>query len=198
MNKSDITEGKLREALTRLGYAFFENGDYNLNIIGVRTGDESSNRFNDFIALAYKANGEWNLDTFEVTTDPGLYWLNHPMNLKGTAILAADQHKGCYKLGLHQGKYTALVQAKAVPVYRDRNLDNVVDDRGKLDTGFHGINIHRASSKHQSKQVDRWSAGCQVFADPFDFGSFIKLCEKSASLYGSRFTYTLIEEKDLQ
>ena len=55
MNKTDITVDKLREAFACLGYAFFENGNHNLNIIGIRTKDMESNSFNDFIAIAYKA-----------------------------------------------------------------------------------------------------------------------------------------------
>jgi len=197
MNKSTVTVEKLREALVRLDYAFFENGDYNLNIIGIRTEDNSSNSFNDFIAVAYKIENKWQLDIFNVTTDPGAYWLKNPMNVKGTAILAEGQHRGCYKLGEHRSIYKALVQAKPVPVYRDRNLDLSVDDKGEVDIGFHGINIHRASSRRTSTQVDKWSAGCQVFADPNDYVKFIKLCEETANRYGENITYTLIEEKGL-
>ena len=197
MKKTDITVNKLREALTRLGYAFFEYGDHNLNIIGIRTKDMESNLFNDFIAGAYKDRCQWELKVYEATTVPGVYWRKHPMNRGGTAVLVPGQHRGCYQLGMHQGKYQALVQAKKLPVYRDNNKDSTIDTDCPIDTGKHGINIHRASSKWQSKQVDKWSAGCQVLANPTDFKDFIQLCKKSAKLYGSRITYTLIEEKDL-
>ena len=91
----------------------------------------------------------------------------------------------------------AITQAEVLPVYRDNNKDSVIDTDGSIDIGFHGINIHRASSNWQSKQVNKWSAGCQVFANPNNFDYFIELCKKSTRLYGSRITYTLIEEKDL-
>jgi len=198
MNKSDITIDKLREAIDRLEYMFFESGEYNLNIIGIRTEDEKANSFNDFIAVAYKVKKLWRLDIFNVTTDPGTYWLNHPVNVKGTAILAEGQHRGCYKFGMHQGVYKALVQAKPVPVYRDRNFDSSADDKGLLDTGFHGINIHRANSRRTSIQVDKWSAGCQVHADPDEYVKFIKLCEETVRRYGENITYTLIKERDLK
>ncbi len=80
MKKTDITVHKLREALTRLGYAFFENGNHNLNIVGIRTKDLKANSFNDFIAVAYKNRGQWDLKVYEVTTDPGVYWRNYLMN----------------------------------------------------------------------------------------------------------------------
>ena len=111
MKKTDITVNKLREALARLGYAFFENGNHNLNIVGIRTKDMEANSFNDFIAVAYKDRGLWELMVYEATTDPGVYWRKHPMNRKGTAVLVPGQHRRCYKLGRHQGKYEALVQA---------------------------------------------------------------------------------------
>ena len=59
MNTSDITIEKLREACVRLGYAFVERGDYNLNIIGIRSGDTSANTFNDVMCLAFKQSGRW-------------------------------------------------------------------------------------------------------------------------------------------
>jgi len=198
MKKPEITIDKLREALLRLNYAFFESGDYNLNIIGIRTEDNTSNHFNDFIVVAYKVKKLWRLDVFSVTADPGTYWLNHPMNVKGTAVLAEGQHRGCYKLGMHQSIYKALVQAKPVPVYRDKNFDSSVDDHGDLDIGFHGINIHRANSRRTSTQVDKWSAGCQVFADPNDYVQFINLCDETVERYGDSITYTLINERDLK
>jgi len=197
MKRIDLTVNNLREALTRLSYAFFENGDYNLNIVGIRTNDIEANSFNDFIAVAYKERGQWQLETYEATTDPGVYWRKHPMNRLGTAVLATGQHRRCYQLGRHQGKYEALTQAEMLPVYRDSNKDSIIDADGAIDIGFHGINIHRASANWQSKQVHKWSAGCQVFANPNNFDYFIELCKKSTRLYGSRITYTLIEEKDL-
>ena len=72
---------------------------------------------------------------------------------KGTAVLVPGQHRRCYKLGRHQGKYEALVQAEVLQVYRDNNKDTKVDAGGPIDSGWHGINIHRASSNWQSKQV---------------------------------------------
>ncbi len=197
MNKSDITVDTLREACARLGYAFFESGDYNLNIIGIRSADASSNSFNDVLCVAFKQSGRWVLLTFDCTTDPGLYYRNNPMNVDGTAVLVPGQHSGAFMLGLHQGKYEALVQSRALPVYRDDDMDSEVDAGGTIDNGWHGINIHRASESHKSKQVDRWSAGCQVVADPHEFDSVIAFCKVAEGRYGKRFTYTLLEERDL-
>lgn len=89
MDKSRITIDLIRAVCQRLGYKFFEHGDYNLNVIGIRTDDDKANTFNDFITLSFKVQGEWRLYVFGVTTDPGLYYRLNPMNVQGTAILAA-------------------------------------------------------------------------------------------------------------
>jgi hypothetical protein len=45
-----------------------------------------------------------------------------------------------------------------------------------------------------TKFIDKYSAGCQVFANAADFGTFMALCQKHSQLYGNRFSYTLLNE----
>ena len=69
------------------------------------------------------------------------------------------------------------------------------DHSFKEDTGIFGINIHRANEAVASKNIDKWSAGCQVFANDADFETFLELC-KRVERQGKgwdRFTYTLVE-----
>ena len=177
-----------------LGHAVFENGLYNLNIIGVRTPDDSANKFNDHMYVVYKDEHGWVTRTWHCTTDPGVYWREHPMNVNGTAILVADQYRGSHKIGLHRGKYKALVQTGGrVRVYRDDNKDDILDmDPATEQDGYFGINLRKAGS--HSTEVDKWSAGCQVWANADDFAAFMAIVEKSAETYGPQFTYTLIDE----
>ena len=56
-----------------LGYAVFEDGDYDLNIIGISTSDDTPNIFNDYLVVAFKENGVWKEEAFAITTDPGTY-----------------------------------------------------------------------------------------------------------------------------
>ena len=179
-----------------LGHAVFEKGLYNLNIIGVRTPDDSANKFNDHMYVVYKDEYGWVTRTWHCTTDPGVYWREHPMNVNGTAILVADQYRGSHKIGLHRGKYKALVQTGGrVRVYRDDNKDDILDmDPATEQDGYWGINLHKAGS--HSTEVDKWSAGCQVWANADDFAAFMAIVEKSAETYGSQFTYTLIDDPD--
>ena len=80
-------------------------------------------------------------------------------------------------------------------VFRDPDRDDEHDFDVSTQEGLFGINIHRANKSRRSAQVDRWSAGCQVFADPKDFAEFLKLCRKQVSVNGwDSFSYTLIEE----
>ena len=116
------------------------------------------------------------------------------MQAQGTAILAQGQYKGAYRIGMHQGKYKALVQTKPITVIRDYDRDAKLDFRnGTKSKGMFGINIHRASLNGITKQVDKYSAGCQVFSNINEFKEFLSLCEKHLSLYGNSFTYTLID-----
>ena len=185
---------RLIERMKKLGHLVFEDGQYNLNLVGVRSKSNYSNTFNDVIHCFYKdSNDKWVLHTWTVTTDPGLYWLKNPGRAKGTAILCEGQHRAAFTLGKHGGEYDCLVQCKPVRVYRDADKDEVLDFVSPEDT-FSGIQIHRANPSRKSSVVDNWSAGCQVFADPREFDTFMSLYKKAAAIWGAKITYTLLKE----
>ena len=179
-----------------LGYPFYDNGDYNLNIIGIRTDDARTNLFNDWMCLAFRQNDHEQLMVFACTTDPGTYWLKHPMNVDGTAVLKPGHYPLMFKLGMHRGKYLALVQAGPCTVWRDNNQDKKIDTDGETQSGSFGINLHRASPNGASSQVDKWSAGCQVIADSGDFDLFMEICKRGGRAFG-KFSYTLMTEQQL-
>jgi hypothetical protein len=197
--QAEIMANMYRDVMLKQGYAFFDrNKSYNLNIIGVRRVENATpNKFDDTIVVIYRnRQDEWEVFTADITTDPGLYWLMNPSNVSGTAILVPNQYRGVYKKDLHQGKYEALCQRGGeVEVYRDGDRDRNHDMSGKtVESGFFGINIHKAGNA--SVQVDRWSAGCQVFAKSTDFAEFMDLVEEAEGRYGNSFTYTLLLETD--
>ena len=191
----------VKEAILSKGYKWFENGDYNLNLVGIRNSETENlvtNKFDDCVTVSYKVDGEWNFHCFKATTDPGTHWTENLLNKDGVAILVPDQYRGSHTIGLHQGKYKALRQKKPLKVYRDKNKDGVYDLlEENIHEGIYGINIHRATAHGESKQVDKWSAGCQVLAKTADFNKLMELAQKSADMYGNSFTYTLIESKDI-
>jgi len=183
----------------RKKYAFFTEGAYNLNIIGVRArGAQITNSFDDVIILIYKTpTGSWTRQIYQATTDPGRYYTMTPVQGKGTAILVPGQYRATYKIGVHRGKYKALCQCKPVKVYRDGNKNNVYDwNPDTIEKGQFGINIHKAGKI--STRVDTWSAGCQVLANETDFKCFMNYCQKQINNgKGKYFTYTLLREEDL-
>ena len=58
------------------------------------------------------------------------------------------------------------------------------------------VNIHKAG--RDSSQVDKWSAGCQVFKNEGDFNEFMTTIRTGAARFGNKFTYTLLERADLE
>ena len=198
----------LVQILREKGYKFFEKGIYDLNIIGIRSNQSNrvTNLFDDCLVVLYKAtntgdnNKDFTKKIYRITTEPGDYYMSKGiMNPKGTAILAPGQYRGCWKMGLHRNKYKALVQTGKVFVYRDDNKDKIYDLKPeKLDAGIFGINIHRANKDTVQLYVNNYSAGCQVFADPYEFQSFMRLCElQIKNGKPDSFTYTLLDESDL-
>lgn len=182
------------------GYAWFKKGAYNLNIIGIRSNNEKriTNKFDDVIVIDYNTEINHKRVCFAITTEPGKYYMKNLCNNKGAAILVPNQYRNCWELGLHKGKYRALVQKKSLSVYRDNNKDDIYDMNPQtIDNGFFGINIHRSNEFKTSEDVDMYSAGCQVFANPIDFKAFIRLCLEQSKRYGNSFTYTLLNEDDL-
>jgi len=189
----------IKQVLESKGYAFFTNGVYNLNIIGIRNPNLVANSFDDTMVVIYKVGGEWITKVYPITTDAGTYWLKNPMSNKGTAILVPNQYRGVYSIDLHNNKYNALCQRNGkVEVYRDNDKDLILDmDSAKIEKGMFGINIHRSNPFSESLKVDKFSAGCQVFKRVKDFNEFMEICQKSKALWGNSFTYTLIKESDL-
>ena len=115
-------------------------------------------------------------------------------NANGVARLVEGQYRGSHGIGLHQGKYEALKQAKNVKVYRDANRDMTYNE-DRIQEGIFGINIHKAGA--DSTYVENWSEGCQVFKKSADFDAFMAIVRKSRDIHGNSFTYTLIESKDI-
>jgi len=197
-----FTLDQIKSAMIAKGYKWFEEGDFNLNLIGIRnsdTGDTVTNAFDDTFFIAYRDAGKWKIHNYACTTDPGAHWQQAPMNAGGTASLVPNQYRSTWRIDLHQGLYKALKQFKPVDTYRDKNKDlkytRHIED---ITNGIYGINIHRASATGVSNRVDKWSAGCQVIADSADFANLMYLAHVAEKKYGNSFTYTLLESKNIK
>jgi len=195
-----ITKGLLLENIQRVyddkGYKFFI-GDTSINVFAVRclTGTDM---FDDYVGVAYFSGGHLELDLYPATTEPGRHWLLNPLRDSGCAIMKEGQYLGSYAIGGHgRSKYPALRQIKAIPVYRDNNLDNNHDlDEKTLDTGLHYTNIHHG---YGATLVRKNSAGCIVIQSKDRFNSeFMPLARRSSEIYGNSFTFTLLNINDFK
>ena len=198
------TREQVEATVKAKGYKWFESGDYNVNIVGIRNmeaGERVTNKFDDHITISYMVDNVWYYEIFNCTTDPGDDWMDKPMNSKGCAILKPGQYPKSHKLRLHQGRYLALGQQNNVTVYRDRDRDGKYDfDESTVDTGLYGINIHRATkyAGKTSTYVDKWSAGCQVIASNDYWHCFLDICQTARDKWSNNFTYTLITSNDIK
>jgi hypothetical protein len=193
-----FTREQVESAVKAKGYKYFENGDYNVNVIGIRNsapGNKVTNLFDDWLTLSYKENGVWQFYIWNATTDPGKAPMVAGNTIGGIARVVPGQYPGSHMVRLHQGKYEALGQKANIKVYRDNDRDTEYDT-DTITEGVYGINIHKAGQ--DSTWVERWSEGCQVFKRVKDFDVFMKICKKASKIHGNSFTYTLIESKDIK
>lgn len=184
-----ITREIIEKAIKKKGYAYFEKGDYNVNIVGIRnssTGKRVTNQFDDLMTLSYKVNGEWVFHVWQCTVDNG----------DGSARLVEGQYRGSFTIGLHRGKYKALKQCKPLKVYRDWNLKDGTYDESKIYDDVSGLNVHMAGV--DSTLVNNWSEGCQVLKRKKDFLQFMRIILEAEKIHGKLFTYTLISSHDLE
>tara|TARA_R110002074_G_scaffold108524_2_gene234211 strand:- start:112 stop:756 length:645 start_codon:yes stop_codon:yes gene_type:complete len=212
--KNCYTREQIETAVKSKGYKWFEGGQYNkvkkryvveydVNIVGVRnmnTDDKVTNKFDDCMTVSYKdVEGNWLFYCFPCTTDPGKHWVENLLNKNGVAILKEGQYRSSHMIRKHQGKYDALCQKGPLKVYRDKNKDDVYDLlEENVHEGIYGINIHKSGSRETgSTQVDKWSAGCQVFAVKSDFDKFMEIMYAAKVTWGNAFTYTLINSDDI-
>lgn len=185
---------QIKEIMVSKGYTVYTK-PYVLNIVGIRSALPVDNSFNDCIAVFYVNDKKQEfIEYFPCTTTPGQYWLRHPMNKDGCAIICEGQYIDAYTVGKHRG-YTALEQIAPVEFVRDNNRNVVLDyNSAKRTKGVIQANIHRANETDTSTLVDKWSAGCQVISKGYT--RFITRCILSKVHCNNRFTYTLINEKD--
>ena len=170
-------------------------------VLNVRSANKLSNSFDDMTHIV--VNGKVLFSTTS-TCDPGLDNLLKPVNDNGCAIVMNGYWKSLWKIGLHKGKYKALVQNSQVIVFRDDDKDSQLDyaditnvdprvtdwgsDKSKkiiidncqsylIERGHFGINCHRASEHKLIAKIGLYSAGCCVIQDTVEFVKMISIIE---------------------
>jgi hypothetical protein len=186
------------EVMNKKGHKVFYDGSPNL--IGVRNSSPIPNTFNDLLFdIRVFKDGTGSLKEYSITTDPGTHFLIKPMNPKGCAILKPGQYRGLWTIGLHRGKYEALVQVGKCTVLRDNNKDKVLDfDTENEETGDDfGINCHKKGSG-VAVTVDEGSAGCQTHADADRFDKVFMIDMKLAIKKWPTVSYSLLLQNDFE
>ena len=148
------------------------------HIIGLRMprpNNKVTNKFDDWIVLVVggRMYGPW-----KCTTMPGLYYMINPMNENNTCVIHPGQYINCFVRGYHKD-YMAIRQCRPIKYYVDANKDGFYDlDENKTQVAIRYTNVHRANPKFESIQVDNYSAGCIVLANPKDFNDMMALALK--------------------
>ena len=212
---NNIDETVIEKFMRENGRPWYEE-DYQLNIVGITNSKagpppELTNKFDDFITVTYKVNGVTQFKIYPATTRPGRTWLIgnpqsdgtlEPLNPAGTAFMPTHKsavRQDAYEIRLHGGKYEALGTRGASQnlIFRDNNWDTKYDEGINSTVGNFGLNIHRSSATGTSTFVNKWSGGCQVFANIGNFNEFMTLAKKHKEIWGNTFTYTLITSEEL-
>lgn len=175
---------------------------FDMTLGGIRTFDNKSNAFNDWLFMLYHDERGKLCGIIEPgTTDAGLYYRLHPMNIEGTAIIADGvQNKGVYeyqnppvdgKPG-HKGQ-EAFRLIKPIWMQRDPDRDAYLEFDGELFQDNAATNGHDMGDV--GVNVDKWSAGC--------WGAMRKIMDKFYALaklqvqhgHGSFFSFAMLNEK---
>lgn len=176
-----------------------------VNLFGLRNeASQESDLFNDFIGIC---SGDI-IKVYAGTTDPGAWWTLHPVTasgVTGAAHLCEGFHKNAWRVGVHaQGTpfaHEALVQTgNKVKIWRDLKNNFTHDDGDPEQSGYFGINIHRAGLDDPTK-IGKYSAGCQVVRHHKDFDELMGIIKASENFKknkaGARFSYLLLNIKSL-
>lgn len=167
MNRPSIE--KIHEVMSANGMTVFTK-PYDVTLGGVRTKDNGSNKFNDWLFMSMFTDGGGILCIIaEGTTDAGLYYRENPLSVNGTAIIKHGvQHRGAYQYqnpALNSGQRghrntEAFRQVKDMDYWRDANRDKYLDFDGKEFTDNFATNGHDMGTLGVKGKVNKWSAGC--------------------------------------
>lgn len=186
------------------GYAFYDTGDFNLNIGFVRESNTFTDKLTDTFYIAYRELGVKRSFIAHATTKAGISpaLLNPKVvaGMKGVAVVKPGQYRGCWRLVdsyLGWLKYPYLQQVKPITVYRDANADNTIDTNQEQE-GLLGINVHRMSGIGMVGGIlGNWSEGCMGMDEP-NWRTALPILRESVKNYGDIFTLTLLELADIK
>jgi len=196
---------KIIETLNKKGYRHFKE-PWILNIVGIRSntkqqGSTATDKFIDYIIMWYYDNKGKRIDAKSIitTTPARSYYI-------GTASgnfnnMLPNQYKDAYSIGLHKGKYQALILSKLIDISRPTKGKGVYD-YSKPSKENPKDNIHKALADTPTISCNKgtrgWSAGCQVFKKVSDFEWMMSAARQQVNNTNKKvFDYTLLKEEDI-
>lgn len=198
---------KIYNTLKNNKYKIYDR-PYELNIVGVRkqyNGDKVSDRYIDDMNIFYKDDkGIWIHKRTKISTMPGKYYFDNFFNDSlastssnyGTGIMAPGHYPDCFAIGIYHEQFALKSVTSKQVAFRDKNKDGIINlDPKTLTTGNHSMHIHRGAPT--GGLVKNWSAGCQVFLKSGSLDIFGEMCKKHFELYGGKFTYTLLTQRQI-
>jgi len=196
----DKIESKIK-AIQAAGGVVFTKGIYNLNLLVERNiSNPRPNIYNDKLYVLYRTPDvglptDWKIKEFEVTSIPGEYWLENPMNVLGSGAIAPGFYRSLWQDGYFRGE-RALIQINNIRAYRDNNKDKKYDFNDKTimtwgpEAGFF---LHGSFAGDNPNLVGKSSAGCIVIRNKKDYDTFFELVDLQKKLIKSnKFSLTLI------
>ena len=189
----------LQNLFTQKGYVW----DPEFNLVGIRSLPQVNNKFTDYLVVTFVQNGVSRVYRMIMTTVPG-YDRGQTIfyGTQGRAVMKEGQYIDAYGVGLHAGKYTALVNrdGKRYPdFFRDVNGDGILDISSPPsvlnENKLVGLNIH--STRFNSSpfsNVYNWSEGCQVIQWWQNFKHMMAIVN---ALGRKLYDYTLINSNDI-
>lgn len=198
----------IRDSILKKGYQWFDIGNYNLNIIWVRMSDHVSNMMDDKCYVCYKVDGTEYVHLFDANTKPALYGaLYSPVTVRGitgTAVLQPQQVKGYFQFidkGFNDSYNpwinSFFLQVKPAKIWRDNDRnDEITAEQPELSVPGDGICAHIQENPLSSPNSKPWSIGC-LGLHKKDLIEIYPIVKKAIELWGSGFTLTIIENRDL-
>ena len=193
----------LKTIVENKGHVFFDDGNYDLNLIGNRVSLVYDDYFHDIFYCAYKdASGAGQVLQLPFSTLPGTYWLAHPPTvegIKGCAVIQPGQYRGVYQfVDSYTGwlNYPYLQQVGLMNYWRDPGTSLNVDEMIPALQRDYGTNFHRGSNVGVSGQPNwYWWEGCQI-CEEVHLKQLLPLLRLSIPIWSNSFTYTLMEAAD--
>lgn len=200
----------IKKSIERLGYKWWESGDYDLNIIWVRMSDIVSNMMGDYCLICYKVKDVENVLTVKANTLPGLYGgLYNPITtiegITGTAIVQPQQVLGAYQFidkGINDSwnpfESSFFLPIKSIKIWRDNDKDAEIDYMQSEDASpSDGICWHFQEEPISSVDSKPWSVGCLGWVKNDLKNILYPIFQRATERWGINYSLTLIINDDL-